>query len=472
MDMPLQSEQMLATLSWLPRTFWTIDVIFSFLTGFMTDDGEAELHLRKAAKQYLRTWLPLDMGVLLLDYIIYFFEVAFRQGGEVKVARILKVIKVLRMLKIMRAVHFHRVAHVVDVTQALVFFGLSRVILTVVFINHTFACGWLALGQQYDHQTTWLVNEGYEDYSVFDGYFVAFHWSLTQFIGAMEVNPANTNERMAAICVLLCALLTLIIITPKITSLMMQGQMQRSEDMMVRYQLSDYLYENKVNRALIGRIQRAAFNAIESNRRMVAESELPILHLIPDLLLSELHNDIFAKHLLQHPFFYELSENKEQVFSQICHKATKQNCLRRGNVLFSMGDIPDNPAMYICMTGELEYISSAFTYPYPIGPGEVIAEPAIWTQWVHCGTLWAKSESRLLQLDVLKFQELMVKFESHIGPVNTYAKHYVHQLNKLPTKEVTDVGIGVDVSELARSAWHCDFESQRTRSFITEEQED
>eukprot|EP00971_Amphidinium_carterae_P282604 5610412-Amphidinium_carterae.1 len=36
--------------------FWSIDMGFSFTTGYHTADGNAEMRLKKIAARYIRTW--------------------------------------------------------------------------------------------------------------------------------------------------------------------------------------------------------------------------------------------------------------------------------------------------------------------------------------------------------------------------------------------------------------------------------
>lgn len=44
--------------------FWTFDVLVSFMTGYYSDQGFVEISHRKIAKNYMKTWFPLDLIIV------------------------------------------------------------------------------------------------------------------------------------------------------------------------------------------------------------------------------------------------------------------------------------------------------------------------------------------------------------------------------------------------------------------------
>lgn len=56
---PLESDFTLVV-NWSARLFWTLDILVSFLTGFVSSQGVVELRPAKVARQYIRTWAQLD----------------------------------------------------------------------------------------------------------------------------------------------------------------------------------------------------------------------------------------------------------------------------------------------------------------------------------------------------------------------------------------------------------------------------
>merc|ERR1712048_50255 len=109
----------------------------------------------------------------------------------------------------------------------------------MIMLNHYVTCFWYYLGYSRDDIATWLNRIDRDPFSIFDGYAVAYHWSLTQFIGCTDVEPVNTLERMFTIIVLLFAFLVLAIVPPRITTLMTKYDGAAAENTKAVQQLRD-----------------------------------------------------------------------------------------------------------------------------------------------------------------------------------------------------------------------------------------
>ena len=69
-----------------------------------------------------------------------------------------------------------------------------------------------------------------------------------------------------------------------------------------------------------------------------------------------------------------------------------------------------DPRMVFAIDGGLTYFRSQHLDGVAVNPGEFAAEPVLWTDWLHHGTLRAASfRTRLLLLSANRFQELGIK---------------------------------------------------------------
>eukprot|EP00415_Alexandrium_ostenfeldii_P001633 UN1633 len=70
--------------------------------------------------------------------------------------------------------------------------------------------------------------------------------------------------------------------------------------------------------------------------------------------------------------------------------------------------------------------------------GDWIAEPVLWTRWMHRGMLVAVDDCRLCMLDAAKFQEIVAQFEHACADPREYAQDFVDSMNTA-VDEVNDL---------------------------------
>eukprot|EP00438_Fugacium_kawagutii_P021077 Skav205900 [mRNA] locus=scaffold123:266385:271019:+ [translate_table: standard] len=116
----------------------------------------------------------------------------------------------------------------------------------------------------------------------------------------------------------------------------------------------------------------------------------------------------------------------------VCHRAMSTLLLSSTDVIFTLGEEPQEPKMYIVVSGTLEYTDS-YGEVTLVGEKRSVSEAALWTTWKHRGTLTAVSDAKLAMLDVQGFidicQRFMRKSDAGVKIVN-YATQFVRELNK------------------------------------------
>jgi len=524
-------------MSWLLRVFWSVDLICAFFTGYHDRDGKLQMSVVKVGKHYLRTWFCMDLGLVLIDWLTVLLKT---QAKAASIARLGKTVRAARMLRMARALRLTRVIAEVSPSveyylrseMSVVVLGVTRVMLVMALISHFLACSWYGLGASGGPEAvTWLKVGDYDQLDVGSGYAIALHWSLTQFIGSMEVNPVSTGERMFNVGVLMFAFLALCVLPAKITSLMTQFQITAAERSQALSQLSQFLYDQRVSRYLTLRLVRAANSAMLVQSRKTPEDKIVLLGLISDTLKMELHYEMYCRPesgacglQVGHPFFRRLQDKHVRIMQKICHHAISPMDLTDEDVLFNAGEIPERPAMYVLLDGQLKYShqpiweddsghsvnrtpsqnslkvpsarpsvnsdasslvdvdaadrqshNSATMSPNvkllqrfsfnsiseqsenmefeAIDSPMVMCEGALWTRWVHHGTMLSTSCASLLVVDAADLMKTKDKMPPAImRACCKYAEAYVTALNKLPVNAVTDLE-NFDVDLMAHEAF-------------------
>jgi len=124
---------------------------------------------------------------------------------------------------------------------------------------------------------------------------------------------------------------------------------------------------------------------------------------------------------------------------KVCHGAISMMTLSIGDVIFSAGEMPAQPKMYIVCTGRLQYGTAGdFT---KVMEAMWVAEAVMWTRWTHKGTLTAANDCRMCAFDAKKFMEICNEFdvEHHFFDPRHYAASFVEYLNSFPTAAVDDL---------------------------------
>jgi len=200
---------------------------------------------------------------------------------------------------------------------------------------------------------------------------------------------------------------------------------------------------------------------IRTNKRFqkirVRECDSKPLQQIPDVLLNELHLEVFMPVLAKHPFFRVVGKITPPMINSVCHKAMSHAVVLSDSDLFQKGANAD--MMSFVVAGLFDYVVtereharslSVFilhaagmpagfeevvdTGGQPVSEGQWVAEAALWTKWRHCGWLVAANPSELFQLHVQSFHTIA----AGSGPVYLGVRRYQAYF----AGHLLDVGVG------------------------------
>ncbi|CAE7236591.1 SKOR, partial [Symbiodinium necroappetens] len=380
-------------LAWPLTLAWTVDLVVSSIITFERNDGTWETRVRYTFRRYFAgSFLP-DFVLAALAWVERF---TFSQSFK-----FLRICRLFRLYRIEAIIQL--VSNNIRSERAVLCIGISGKIMWLAVFLHFIACLWLSLGRQ---EGGWV---SYHKPGIADiqQYSIAFHWTLAQFHGSMELYPVTVEERIFAFCYLLMAYILAVVFISSMTSAMTRLYLitgiQAGHQRVLRW----FLIDNGISRQLTARIHSNLKASLTAQSHAVPETEVEFLQLVSENLRMELHCEMYGPALRHHPL---LAPMTAQMVKQLCHTAISLALISHGDLVFIQGEVPVEPRMVFITDGDLVYFRSGKFESMSVHPGDHAAEPVLWTDWLHHGTLRVASmRVRLLLLSAKTFQELAQK---------------------------------------------------------------
>ncbi|CAE8592031.1 unnamed protein product [Polarella glacialis] len=359
--------------------------------------------------------------------------------GLSKLARISRIARVVRLLRLVRMQEvIANITERIQSDQIHFVMQICKPLILLLFFGHVIACGWWGVGLE-SGESAWIDEAGYTDQGLETQYLVSLHWSLAQFSTGMgEVTSSSAGEQMYAVFVCVVSFMVSLVMTSVLTSNLTQKYIIGGAGARQLSTLKKYLKQNNVPKNLTKRVCRNAKHAISGD---LTPDTVDLLGVISEPLKIEMHFEIYSRILAWHPFFHDYLTDSTggQVMRRVCHQAMSMLLLASGDVVFSSGEEPSDPKMYIVVSGQLGYLDS-YGETTVLHERMWAAEAAIWTQWKHRGTLTATSDVKLALLDAETFQYIckrqMKKQKKGFTP-KRYASEFVEEMNNVD--DLTDI---------------------------------
>ncbi|CAE7856944.1 tri1, partial [Symbiodinium microadriaticum] len=401
-------------LAWPLTLAWTVDLVVSSIITFERNDGTWETRVRYTFRRYFAgSFLP-DFVLAALAWVERF---TFSQS--------------FKFLRICRLFRLYRIE-------------AGKIMWLAVFL-HFIACLWLSLGRQ---EGGWV---SYHKPGIADiqQYSIAFHWTLAQFHGSMELYPVTVEERIFAFCYLLMAYILAVVFISSMTSAMTRLYLitgiQAGQRNLKAADGADPLELEAQQQ--VCQTRKASLTA---QSHAVPETEVEFLQLVSENLRMELHCEMYGPALRHHPLLAPMTAQMvKQSLVQLCHTAISLALISHGDLVFIQGEVPVEPRMVFITDGDLVYFRSGKFESMSVHPGDHAAEPVLWTDWLHHGTLRVASmRVRLLLLSAKTFQELAQKNTCPEIDLFAYAAEFVRQFNELEPVDRHDLWSNIDLHRL------------------------
>lgn len=401
-------------LGWFFAVIWTIDPVVSSCVSYERLDGTWEMRLSHTFRRYLTGFFLPDVVLAVLSWVELFVS-----NQTFQIVRIIRLARLWRIEAIIQLI-----SNNIRSERAVLCIGITGKIMWLMVFLHFMACFWVGLGRQ---EGGW-VSVHRPGASDVEQYSVAFHWALAQFHGTMELFPSTLEERIFAFTYLLLAYLLAVVFISFITSAMTRLHLITGVQAAHQRVLRWFLIDNGISRQLTARIHSNLKAMLTAQQHAVPESEVEFIQLISENLRTELHCEMYGPTLRHHVLFEPVSS---QLVKQLCHTAITMALVSHGDLVFIQGEVPVEPRMVFATEGNLAYFRSGRFEPLSMHHGHFAAEPVLWTDWLHHGTLRVASlRARLLLLSASRFQELASKNTSPDLDLFSYASEYVRQIGR------------------------------------------
>jgi len=412
-----------------------------------------------------------------------------------KTLRIFRVVRSLRLLRIMKVRHLmEEIQDHITSELVQVLLQMGKLLFLIAISNHFIACLWYAVGVEKDSggRAGWVEAGQFEDANIAYGYLTSLHWSLTQFTtGSMEISAGTTQERIFSVITLVFSLMVFSSFLSNITASMTQlRQITNVFDHNIST-LRRYLKSKDIPHALFMRIMKYVEHQLLSKKQQIQESDVELMHIISLPMRQELMLHIYQPFLLKHPFFKTYGKEDRHAMQRICNSVISVVPLSTGDLLFAQKSSHDQ--MFFLSIGRLHYEpqkvtmrtgsqdagnppptsrqlsletggnqtnpptsrrssfshASVLTAVSPLSPGRLRAriirspeenilevgdwccEPALWTTWVHLGTMRSQANSEVLTLDSEDFGKVTREHPQTFSRVVKYGRDFVSRLNEL-----------------------------------------
>jgi len=451
----LHHARFLVVMNWTAATFWTLDIIRSFLVGYHYH-GELVQEFRRVARHYLTTYMLFDLALCIADWLA-----AADPADE-----LLQLLHLLTIFRLIRNYHsVNTIEGRIESEAWGTLFKIAKQLVGILLMCHIIACAWWALGTAAlairATNQSWIEQTAIAEEDIFMAYCTSLHWALTQFTPApMGIEPVNVFERIFNIMTIMFALVVFSVSFSGITGALLNLRSNSSAKSRQFYLLRRYLSSSQVPKEVAMRVQGYCSYAWDARAKSVHESSVHVLELLSTPLRAELRTSIFQPSMDRHAFFVLIDKVAPLTMQLLCVNAVTKVLIAGGDVLFHRDQVAKQ--MYFVHHGHLLYglkreneddsdedSVNSFAVDDPdkkkkprdttLKEGEWVGEPVLWVSWHHVGSLIASSECELVGLDHEKFREAMQSNSSTYMEACTYASKFVAGLNKAKDDKYTDL---------------------------------
>jgi len=429
-------------MSLVTNLYWTADIIRSFTVGYFSQ-GEVIMSPYRIAMHYGATWLIPDLVIIVADWIRFSFDVNNIGAGMVlyRAVQVMLALRMLRIAKLKKAakmleerINSEFISSLLTVFKLLVF---------LITLNHLIACCWYWIGKSSaEHGSrNWISQIHFTEDETGYLYATSFHWALTQFTPAsISVQPQNLPERIFAVIVLLCALVSFSTFISGITGALMHIKAMDANKSKKFWMLRRFLKEANLHVPLAIRIQQYCENMYASHEALVQESQVEVLTLLPPRLVNELHTAIFSPRISIHPLFLILFKIDAGTMGKLCNSGLTRKALKRGEALFVAGE--SGCRMIFISSGQLHYcqqVKDSCDYEEEVRGPSWVSEVPLFTQWTYLGSITATAASDVVSLTSDSLTEVLSQSREAWAEACAYAKGFVQGLNRTDISHLTDL---------------------------------
>ena len=435
----------LFVMSVVVASWWTVDIFFSFRTGFFSN-GVLVMSNTAVVRRYLR-WFLVDATITLVDWSGVVVAITVEHDETSGFASLSTFVRIVKTTKVLRLLSFLRVGRFLEtlerlgdqfVSKVLYYVGsMVFIFVLLVLVNHVLACAWYSLtrlpstdtGYSWTDMTLMQHAPSYGDCDFWFQYFTAFHWTLTQMTpGSMPVQPMNSKERVFNIVCLFLGLLFFSSVISSMTTALTQLKMLAYERERKINQLDTFFRQKAISNTLAVTVRKQVYRRM-SQKKPMQWGDVQVLPMLSLTLRDDLMFDLCKHHLRGQELFRLVEQTDPLVLRNMATKAVSFKALLPQDVLF----VHDTPCedSYIVTGGVIRYeekfsqgslksLAHEEDATLDVMPKGWLCWASLWSHWVHVGKAEAVPVSEVVILNscavlecIERVSELKALFESY-----------------------------------------------------------
>lgn len=338
-----------STFDTLVDFLFLFDVLVNSFSAYYTDEEILVTSNKKILKNYLKSWMILDIFTSLPYSLIITSDYSSisKLGRLPKIYRLIKIAKLFRVVKFLKNKNklmkclqcFSKIS--VGAERLLYFF------LIFVGLVHIISCIWFFFSKMSTDNHNWVNKYNIEEEDQGSQYLSSFYWTITTLttVGYGDITPDNSIERFFCIFVMLGGVFFYSYTIGTITSVIGQIEKKKSklhskilvlQDISKKYGLSKNFYK---------RIK----SDLEYDQRKISKERNTMISNLPKNLANKLNYVINQKFIEKNTFF----TSRPAGFISAVLKYLRPLRLKAKEIVYHKGDYSDE--MFFVKSGELTY---------------------------------------------------------------------------------------------------------------------
>jgi len=183
-----------------------LDILLTLNTGFYDSEGTLIMQRKAIIRNYLRTWLIVDLVACVPFSAIFSSTDHNSMSGFLRFIRLARLYRLLRLARVFSVMSPNSHSRVLEYLHELVAFKLGSVrtllvIMTFVLALHLMACLWFYVTVlESPSIDTWVIARNLQDSSVQDQYINSLYWAMTTLatVGYGDISPISSIEKLVA----------------------------------------------------------------------------------------------------------------------------------------------------------------------------------------------------------------------------------------------------------------------------------
>jgi len=426
--------------SYIFMAIWTVDILLSFLTGVYVD-GRLHMDLKTIAKEYAKTWLFLDASVVVVEWLAVFTEEI-----AASTVSIFRSFRFVRLMKLLRFKKLHAILSEILFERARVLSANVSILKTcLAYLGglHVMACLLLFIRTSTAEGRVVFAEKGIHERDMAYAYLISVHWALDFFLWS-EIDVADSPmDYIISAVMRIAGFVGTSIFLARIVFLVQQfvdARLSNLQDV-----CNNFLESHRISAELSIRMKKFVVSCHQQTwLESKLQEEQQLLAKMPEILQSDLYEESRGPNLCKSTFWNEFQDRFRACFRHVCVDAVKEVVAQRHDMIFTDGYHAHS--MLCILSGSFFYtlarkhtllgqLGQLLAPPHvrarkvKVESGKIICEIALWTNWIHTGSMQVLKSGTYLNLNVDTASDIIAAYPEAQRTAHAYGRMVVIQLH-------------------------------------------